>query len=140
MISATGFSSVGGAQDGRPQEKAVSASPAKEGPTPAEQLASAIFQFVSASNPLSSKMEMLSVQQARRLDITSLGNEEKSATQKRRDDKDADSNDKTGANEVQLLRMRTKRQEIIIFPDTKFLCCVIQAVGKSGQANGDGAG
>jgi hypothetical protein len=36
--------------------------------------------------------------------------------------------------------MRTKRQEIIIYPDTKFLCCVIQAVGKFGQSNGDSAG
>jgi hypothetical protein len=36
--------------------------------------------------------------------------------------------------------MRSKRQEIIIYPDTKFLCCVIQAVGKFGQSDGDSAG
>jgi hypothetical protein len=30
--------------------------------------------------------------------------------------------------------LRTKRQEIIIYPDTNYLCCVVQSVGK--QANG----
>lgn len=35
---------------------------------------------------------------------------------------------------VQLLRMRTRRQEIIIYPDPNYLCCVVQSVGK--QANG----
>ena len=140
VISATGFSSDGNAQVGGSQEKTVSTSLVKEGPTPAEQLASSIFQFVSVSNALSSKMEMLSVQQTRRLDITSLGNEENNPALKHRGDKDAEAHNEAGANEVQLLRMRTKRQEIIIFPDTKFLCCVIQAVGKSGQSNGDHAG
>ena len=82
-------------------------------------------------------MEMLSLQQDRRLDITSLGNEE---APKHHLDRETDLHDKVGGNEVQLLRMRTKRQEIIIYPDTKFLCCVIQTVGKSGQSNGDSVG
>jgi hypothetical protein len=139
VISATGFSPEQRTQSERSQEKEVSTSPAKEAPTPAEELASAIFQFVSASNFLSSKMEILSVPKLDRLDITSLSNEAKNATPKHQVDKDADTHDKAGG-EVQLLRMRTKRQELIIFPDTKFLCCVIQAVGKAGQSNGDGAG
>lgn len=32
--------------------------------------------------------------------------------------------------DVQLLRMRTRKQEIIIFPDQNYLCCVIQNIGK----------
>lgn len=37
-------------------------------------------------------------------------------------------------DQVQLLRLRTKRQEIIIYPDSNYICCVVQSVGK--QANG----
>lgn len=85
-------------------------------------------------------MEILIVQKPDQLDITSLSIEGKNATAKHPVDKDVDTHDKAGGDEVQLLRMRTKRQEIIIFPDTKFLCCVVQAVGKLGQANGDSAG
>jgi hypothetical protein len=69
-----------------------------------------------------------------------LSNEENNTRSRHHVGKDADTRDKVGENEVQLIRMRTKRQEIIIYPDTKFLCCVIQAVGKFGQSNGDSAG
>jgi hypothetical protein len=47
-------------------------------------------------------------------------------------DKDNQSTHKD--DQVQLLRMRTKRQEIIIYPDVNYLCCVIQSVGT--QVNG----
>lgn len=140
VISATGLSSEQGTRNGRRQEQDVSTISAEEGPTPAEQLASAIFQFVLASNSLSSKMELVSVEKAERLDIASLSDEGKIAPSKHQVDRDADMRDGAGGSEVQLLRMRTKRQEVIIFPDTKFLCCVVQAVGKSGQAKGDLAG
>jgi hypothetical protein len=140
VISATGFSSEQGTQSERSQEKEVLTKYANEEPTAAEELASAIFQFVSASNSLSSKMEILSAQKSDRLDITSLSNERKNMTSQHHVGKDAHTHDSTGGSDVQLLRMRTKRQEIIIFPDTKFLCCVVQAVGKLGQANGDSAG
>jgi hypothetical protein len=33
-------------------------------------------------------------------------------------------------DQVQLLRLRTRRQEVIIYPDTNYLCCVVQSVGK----------
>ena len=140
VISATGFSPDEGSPSGRSQERGASGNRPKEGPAPTEQLASAIFEFVSASNTLSSKMELLSVQNSGRLDITSLSNEESNARSKHHVGKDVDTHDKAGGNEVQLIRMRTKRQEIIIYPDAKFLCCVIQAVGKFGQSNGDSAG
>ena len=140
VISATGFSQDEGSPSGRSQERGASGNPQKEGPAPTELLASAIFEFVSASNSLSSKMELLSVQNSGRLDITSLSNEENSARSKHHVGKDVDTHDKVGGNEVQLIRMRTKRQEIIIYPDTKFLCCVIQAIGKFGQSNSDSAG
>ena len=43
-------------------------------------------------------------------------------------------------DDVQLLRMRTKNYEIVIFPDRKFLCCVIQDItkGLQGQNNSGG--
>jgi hypothetical protein len=82
-------------------------------------------------------METLLAQKSERLDITSLSNEEKSTTSKHQIDKDARMHEKAGESEVQLLRMRTKTQEIIIFPDTKFLCCVVQAIGKLEHANGE---
>jgi hypothetical protein len=85
-------------------------------------------------------MATLLVQKSEQLDITSLSNEGKSATSKHYIDKDADTHEKAGENEVQLLRMRTRTQEIIIFPDTKFLCCVVQAIGKLEHANGDSGG
>lgn len=34
-------------------------------------------------------------------------------------------------DDVQLLRLRLKKQEIIIFPDSKYLCCVVQDLEKS---------
>jgi hypothetical protein len=140
VISATGFPSEQGTQSQGTQETAVPSSLAKEDPTPAEQLASSIFQFVSVSNSLSSKMEVLSAPKSGRLDITSLSNEENNARPKQHVGNDAEMHEKSGGNEVQLLRMRTKRQEIIIFPDTKFLCCVIQAVGRSGQSSSNNGG
>lgn len=41
-----------------------------------------------------------------------------------------------GESQVQLLRLRVKHREIIIFPDPQYLCCVVQRVGK--QAGGEG--
>jgi hypothetical protein len=140
VISAIGFSSEEESQGGRSQERGGPGYPPNEGPTLAEQLASAIFEFVSASTSLSSKMELLSMQNSGRLDIASLSHEDNNGRSKAHVGKDTDTYDKAGGNEVQLIRMRTKRQEIIIYPDTKFLCCVIQAVGKFGQSDGDSAG
>jgi hypothetical protein len=33
-------------------------------------------------------------------------------------------------SQVQLLRLRVRHREIIIFPDPQYLCCVVQRVGK----------
>ncbi|KAK5954373.1 hypothetical protein OHC33_004095 [Knufia fluminis] len=42
-----------------------------------------------------------------------------------------DSNSKSQAeDDVQLLRLRLKRQEVIIFPDPNYLCCVVQDLEK----------
>lgn len=42
-------------------------------------------------------------------------------------------------SDVQLLRMRTKKHEVVIFPDSKFLSCVVQEVGKHGTNADTGA-
>lgn len=36
-------------------------------------------------------------------------------------------------NDVQLLRLRFRKQEVIIFPDPNYLCCVIQDTERSGR-------
>ena len=33
---------------------------------------------------------------------------------------------------VQLMRLRIKSREIIIFPDPQYLCCVVQRIGRQG--------
>jgi hypothetical protein len=37
-------------------------------------------------------------------------------------------------SQVQLLRLRIKSREIIVFPDPQYLCCVVQRVGKQGPS------
>ena len=46
-----------------------------------------------------------------------------------------DAENAPGEDEVQLLRLRTKHQEIIIFPDSNYICCVVQRIGKAGISN-----
>ncbi len=52
---------------------------------------------------------------------------------------EAGGRDRSEDGEVQLLRLRTKKHEIIVYPDAKFLCCVVSRSGQGqGQSNGAG--
>ena len=127
-------------EDDESQDARKSLSSSRDLPSPAEMLAGSIFLFVSAAASLSGSMESVSIQDAARIDIASLSEGDGYTGRRHLGDKSADAEGTAEANEVQLIRMRTRRQEIIIFPDSKYLCCVIQAGGKSGHANGDGRG
>ena len=46
----------------------------------------------------------------------------------------ADSEELREESQAQLMRLRIKSREIIIFPDPQYLCCVVQRIGKQGTA------
>ena len=89
-----------------------------------QELATSIFQFVQAADALGSTLDSVSAEQ---------GSDE--YTTHRNDDvsKDSANKDATAVSDeahVQLLRLRVKHYEIIIFPDPRYLCCVVQRVGR----------
>jgi hypothetical protein len=96
--------------------------------SPPEELAAAIFQFMKVAESLGSTLT--SVSKEENLD-DSAG---------RRNDTGSRTQDRIGAAEdgdsrrhdsqVQLLRLRIRQREIIIFPDVRYLACVVQRIGK----------
>ena len=100
----------------------VVAESAERGPTRAEILASQIFRFVSVSSSLASSIPSATSSKGSSAAHVG-GNGYRSAS----DDTSTEGarQETPEPNEVQLLRMRSKKHEIIIFPDPKFLCCVV---------------
>jgi len=101
-------------------------------PKTVEVLASSIFDFVNSASALG-----LTLGTTSRLTATSdrtprRPTDRESTTTERNPEDEIES--RNGADEVQLLRLRTKHQEIIIFPDPNYICCVVQRVGKAGNA------
>lgn len=92
----------------------------------AETLASAIFDFVNTAVSLGTRL-------GETAQSNSSLKDQNLTDQKQRPQHPSDEGVKNQNNddEVKLLRMRTKRQEVIIFPDSKFLCCVVQSTEKS---------
>ncbi|KAL9106651.1 MAG: hypothetical protein Q9227_008371 [Pyrenula ochraceoflavens] len=115
--------------------------PVRKTPSPAELLASSVTQFVSAAtqlrlhiNPTASESE------ARSLFLTNPA-KETLPSGNGRPNKPAESEMEDAIDDdVQLLRMRTKNHEVIIFPNTKFLCCVVQDHSKGAQSQINSAG
>lgn len=106
----------------------------QDNPTTVDVLASSIFQFVNNASALGVTLGSISPDRARAEgtsagaiygDTTTGGSHEANTEE--------DSDHKVGEDEVQLLRLRTKHQEIIIFPDPSYICCVVQRVGKAGN-------
>ena len=99
-------------------------------PSAAEELAGSVFQFVNSAVSLGSTLRSVG-----------LENEDDGTGSLRlplQGDKSAEDSSKTSPEEseefhnesqVQLLRLRIKSREIIIFPDPQYLCCVVQKVG-----------
>lgn len=95
---------------------------------PVEILAASVFQFVNNAASLGLTLGSISrnsgISGAVSYKDSSTSNLEASAEEEHPRTKD---------DEVQLLRLRTKYQEIIVFPDPNYICCVVQKVGKAGS-------
>lgn len=99
---------------------------AEDGPTRAEKLASDIFLFVSAASFLASSLQTTTASKASyKNGISYRQSKEEMAA--------ANGKLELDSGEVQLLRMRSKKHEIVIFPDPNFLCCVIQNVERQAR-------
>lgn len=86
----------------------------------AQVLAGSIFAFVAAAVDLGGSLQ----------NLTDM-DEPLSGVQDTTRDGSQENSDSTQTNvlsedDVQLLRLRLKKQEIIIFPDPNYLCCVVQ--------------
>lgn len=102
--------------------------------SPAETLALAVFGFVHSATLLGHAIgrshNHQDSQVAPRANVFDSVQTQSGGYQRQLGEEESTSKE----DQVQLLRMRTKRQEVIIYPDTKYLCCVVQAAGK--QTNG----
>ena len=99
-------------------------------PSQAEALGAHIFAFVSSASALGITLSRPGAQQsgdianAIGLDgaYNSYANGRKTP---REEDRDGDSADREEDDEVKLLRMRTRKHEIVVVPDRKYLLCVV---------------
>lgn len=87
-------------------------------------LASSIFGFVAAATALGESV--CSIEQGNQ-SLTGRASAEKES----QDTKPGISSQSQPDGDVQLLRLRLKKQEIIIFPDPNYLCCVVQDLEKN---------
>ena len=102
-------------------------------PLPAEVLARSIFQFVETATLLGTTLCSVASQSEKDDGASFLrsrhGDNLASDGSKTAMD---DSEDLGDESQVQLMRLRIKSREIIIFPDPQYLCCVVQRIGKQG--------
>lgn len=101
----------------------------------AEELAASIFQFMKAAGSLGGTLTTIAAEQ----DSDEGSSLRRTEALSRGADPDVPAEEaeaRRGESQVQLLRLRVKHREIIIFPDPQYLCCVVQRVGK--QLAGEG--
>ncbi|KIX10403.1 uncharacterized protein Z518_01485 [Rhinocladiella mackenziei CBS 650.93] len=96
-----------------------------------ELLASSIFQFVTNASMLGFTLGSTSRSASGPDGSSSYG--DPTTFSKQEPNAEEESDQKVGEDEIQLLRLRTRHQEIIIFPDPNYICCVVQRVGKAGN-------
>lgn len=96
----------------------------KELLSPVQYLASTIHEFVKISSKLAAGVSQPGAYQQ-----ASPGNIVHGTTTQSQEQRDQLTITKD--EDVQLLRLRTKKQEIIIFPDPNYLCCVVQNLAKT---------
>ncbi|EXJ80303.1 hypothetical protein A1O1_08445 [Capronia coronata CBS 617.96] len=97
---------------------------------PVELLASSIFQFVSTADALGGTLGTVS-RGAAGPEGPRGGAVAYSENTREDAGLEEDADQTRAEDDVQLLRLRTKHQEIIIFPDPKYICCVVQRMGKT---------
>lgn len=100
------------------------------GANPTELLAASIFQFVNAAAGLGTTLLFTSNSELFGRQFTPNGTADLPVQVKTDERDDYTQQDD---QEVQLLRLRTRHQEVIIFPDPRYLCCVVQKIGKQGS-------
>ncbi|KAJ5258439.1 hypothetical protein N7497_001753 [Penicillium chrysogenum] len=103
-------------------------------PSQAETLAAHIFAFVSSAEALGISLSRPTPTVQRSSDSHwdvnyDYGNEAGAA---REEDRDGDGVDRDEDGEVKLLRMRTKKHEIVVVPDRKYLLCVVHDASPGG--------
>jgi len=101
---------------------------AETGPTRAERLASDIFLFVTTASYLASSLESTAPSNANTIYKNSNG-----YGHPKKGKNTAIPELEVELNPVQLLRMRSKKHEIVIFPDPNFLCCVVQNMDRQSR-------
>ena len=102
---------------------------------PAEVLAASIFHFVNNANVLADTLGNTSRNGARTEGTFATFGDEEAINASGKGGKFEEDVESIPADEVQLLRLRTKHQEIIVFPDPNYICCVVQRVGKAGASH-----
>ncbi|KAJ9500246.1 hypothetical protein H2202_004041 [Exophiala xenobiotica] len=107
----------------------------KAGPT--EVLAATIFHFVNSATSLGLTLGSTSRSAASSEGTVAAGGYSSTAVASKGDGTEEESDSRSSEDEVQLLRLRTKHQEIIIFPDSNYICCVVQRAGKAGHTVGN---
>ncbi|RMD40671.1 hypothetical protein DV735_g4467, partial [Chaetothyriales sp. CBS 134920] len=104
-----------------------SGEPAEEvGQSPAEELAVSILQCVQAADALGSNLAALSSEEESEDYASRRSGPPGNVSEPELDDSKASASNESA---VQLLRLRVKQREIIIFPDPRYLCCVVQTAG-----------
>lgn len=108
--------------------EATETSAQEKTPEPVELLAASIFQFVSNADALGVTLGTVT-----RGAVAGAESGTALYGENARHDggRDEEFDQTRGEDDVQLLRLRTKHQEIIIFPDPKYICCVVQRMGKT---------
>ncbi|CAI7668426.1 unnamed protein product [Penicillium manginii] len=117
-------------------------SPSTYQPSQAETLAAHIFNFVSSASALGISFSRPTGKADERATPTLEGapNVYANGTSTPREDGDPDSADREEEDEVKLLRMRTRKHEIVVVPDRKYLLCVVHdATNASGAGVAAGA-
>ncbi|KAJ5791080.1 uncharacterized protein N7518_008091 [Penicillium psychrosexuale] len=110
-------------------------------PSQAETLAAHIFAFVSSAEALGVSLSRPTPTVQRPSDSHwddnyDYGNEAGTA---REEDRDGDGLDRDEDGEVKLLRMRTKKHEIVVVPDRKYLLCVVHDASPGGGPGASGS-
>ncbi|KAL4911654.1 hypothetical protein BDW62DRAFT_61758 [Aspergillus aurantiobrunneus] len=130
-----------------PQPSTTSLSPAQTKPyqpSQAEAIAAHIFAFVSSasnlsfslSHPLDGSRPSPSSNGIHEAGLGNGNGNNGSAVGTGRDDAEGESSEGQDDDEVKLLRLRTKKHEIVVVPDRKYLLCVVQDATPNAASGG----
>lgn len=122
-VTTTAFSE----ESGKDSKDEVSVSKTTEPAiSPAQVLAESIYTFVASAVALAESLGKIDTQGDASTALTESGRGRQG-----KDDSVPPDTTSQADDDVQLLRLRLKKQEVIIFPDLKYLCCVVQDMEKS---------